>query len=314
MNNNLRGEEELSARRGIIKELFTPARSHYKRWPVVQKGIHNQFQCDLVILNQYTSQNKKYQYLLLCIDIFSKTLYARPLKTRSAKEVTQKMKEILDEIPRLKLLQTDEEKSFLSREFQALLKQRRIKHFYTFSKLKASIIERAILTFRRMLFPRLHLLGKFNWIDNFKSVIDTYNNKVHSKIKMKPIDVKKKHEKLLLQTVYKQKPNFKKPKFKVGDLVRVNLNHRLFTKRSNSVNWSTKIYRIKSFKAKNPHIYTLENSDDASPILGIFYTEELLKTNYPNTYLVEKILKRKPGKLFVKYLYMDNSENSWIDA
>lgn len=312
--NNLYGEQELIARKGIIKELFTPARRYYKRWAVQQKGLNDQMQCDLVILNQYGSQNKNHLYLLLCINIFSKKMYARPLKTRSSAEVTKKMSELIQEMPQFKLLQTDEEKAFLSKDFQSLLNKHNINHFYTHSTLKASIIERAIRTFRNMLFPRLHLLGKFNWIDIYKAVINDYNNKVHSKTRMAPNKVKKKHEKYLLSTIYKQTPSLKTPKFQIGEIVRVNINHRLFTKRSESINWSTKLYRIRSFKATTPHTYKLENIDDSSPVLGIFYSEELLRTKFPDTYLIEKVLKRKPGRIYVKFLNMDSTQNAWIDT
>lgn len=63
---------------------------------------------------------------------------------------------------------------------------------------------------------------------------------------------------MLLITVYKQTPSLKKVKFSVGEIVRVNQNLRMFTKKSTSINWSTKLYRVKSFKSANPHIYTLQ--------------------------------------------------------
>jgi Integrase core domain len=309
---NLKGNEEYKVRAGIIKELFRPARRIYPRWSVTQKGFGDQSQCDLVILDKYSKYNRNFKYILLCIDIFTKKMTARPLKTRTAEEVTKQMSEILKEMPPFRLLQTDEEKSFFSRQFQSLMKAYNIKHFFTHSSMKASIIERAIRSFRMILFPRMHLMGKFNWIDQYKLVLNEYNSRKHSKIKMAPNNVKKKHEKLLLNTVYKQVPNFKKQKFRVGDLVRVNLNHNIFTKRSASMNWSTKLYRVKSFVSKSPHIYTLENLDSV-PVSGHFYTEELQKTRFPNEYLVEKILKRKPGKIYVKFLNMDSDENCWID-
>ena len=48
-------------------------------------------------------------------------------------------------------------------------------------------------------------------------------------------------------------------------------------------------------------------------IKGGFYTEELSKTKYPDVYLVEKVLKRKGKKLYVKWLGFDSSHNSWIN-
>ena len=34
---------------------------------------------------------------------------------------------------------------------------------------------------------------------------------------------------------------------------------------------------------------------------------------YPDVYLVEKILKRKQNKVFVKWLGFDDTHNSWIN-
>jgi hypothetical protein len=48
-------------------------------------------------------------------------------------------------------------------------------------------------------------------------------------------------------------------------------------------------------------------------ILGTFYEEELLNTKYPNVYLVEKVIRKKGRKLYVKWLGLSESENSWID-
>ena len=51
--------------------------------------------------------------------------------------------------------------------------------------------------------------------------MDEYNDTIHRTIKMKPKDASKKHEKMLLKTVYNYKNNKKKFKFKVGEKVRI---------------------------------------------------------------------------------------------
>ena len=43
-----------------------------------------------------------------------------------------------------------------------------------------------------------------------------------------------------------------------------------------------------------------------------FYEKELQKTN-PKEFKVEKVIKRKDDKLYVKWKAYDNSFNSWID-
>ena len=47
-------------------------------------------------------------------------------------------------------------------------------------------------------------------------------------------------------------------------------------------------------------------------IAGSFYEKELQKTNQ-NKYRIEKVIKRKYDKLYVKWKGYDNSFNSWVD-
>ena len=47
-------------------------------------------------------------------------------------------------------------------------------------------------------------------------------------------------------------------------------------------------------------------------IKGSFYKKELQKTNQKE-FRIEKILKSKDDKLYVKWKGYDNSFNSWID-
>ena len=47
-------------------------------------------------------------------------------------------------------------------------------------------------------------------------------------------------------------------------------------------------------------------------IVGMFYKKELEKTNQKE-FRVEKVIKRKEDKLYVKWKGCDNSFNSWFD-
>ena len=77
-------------------------------------------------------------------------------------------------------------------------------------------------------------------------------------------------------------------------------------------NWTNEIFTIQSIKPTVPRTYVLK--DDKGNILeGGFYEPEISKTKYGNIYLIEKILKRKGNKVFVRWLGYDNSQNSWID-
>ena len=47
-------------------------------------------------------------------------------------------------------------------------------------------------------------------------------------------------------------------------------------------------------------------------LLEVFSEKELLKTNQ-DEFKIEKVIKRKGNKLYVKWKVYDNSFNSWID-
>ena len=101
------------------------------------------------------------------------------------------------------------------------------------------------------------------------------------------------------------KPVDVKNKFKVGDHIRISKYKNTFAKRY-SPNWSEKILVIKKVKNTVPWTYVINdlNGDD---IIGTFYEKELQRTR------IEKVIKRKGDKLYVKWKDYDNSFNNWID-
>ena len=54
------------------------------------------------------------------------------------------------------------------------------------------------------------------------------------------------------------------------------------------------------------------NDLNGKEIIGTFYEKELQKINQQE-FRVEKVIKKKENKLYVKWKGYDNSFNSWID-
>ena len=66
-------------------------------------------------------------------------------------------------------------------------------------------------------------------------------------------------------------------------------------------------------KVKNTFPWTYVLSDlNGEEIIEIFYKKELLKTNQWK-FRIEKVIKKKDDKLYVKWKRYDSSFNSWID-
>ena len=148
-------------------------------------------------------------------------------------------------------------------------------------------------------------ISKNVYFDVLDDIVNKYNNTVHRTIKMKPIDVK--------DNTYvdsKKEVNDKDPKFKVGDYVRISKYKNIFAK-GYTPNWSEEFFVIQKVKSTVPWTYVI-NDHNGEEITGTFYEKELQKTNQKE-FIIEKVIKRKGNKLFVKWKGYNNSFNIWID-
>ena len=112
---------------------------------------------------------------------------------------------------------------------------------------------------------------------------------------MKPIDVKDNRYISIDKEV-----NYKDPKIKIGDHVRISKCKNIFAKKL-----------IKEIKNTVPWTYVI-NDLTGEEIVGTLYEKELQKTNQEK-FRIEKVIKKKGNRLYVKWKGHDNSFNSWID-
>jgi len=75
-------------------------------------------------------------------------------------------------------------------------------------------------------------------------------------------------------------------------------------------NWTTKIFRTRNVQNTSPTTYLLDDLK-GDPVQGGFYEQDIKKTKFHNTYLVEMILKQKDDYVLVRWLGFSKSEDSW---
>lgn len=297
----------------IVDELYKPARKNFKRRRTIVKGIDDLWQVDLAEYPQHAKENKGCKFILVVIDCFSKFLWTRALKSKSADDVSKAMADVLQEGRRPTHLQSDQGKEFFNAKFNSVMKKYGINHYNTFTVMKASMAERVIRTLKEKIHKMFNLRGQYKWIDVLQDVTDTYNNTVHRTTGMRPSEVSRSNEKALLKSCFGIDRNRKKKKvlFGEGDIVRISKEKTVFEK-GYTPRWSTELFRVVSVQSTHhPPTYLLEDLQ-GNPISGCFYAEELQKTNHPDIYLVEKVLKRKGSRLYVQWLGL--KERSWIDS
>lgn len=296
----------------LVNELYKPARKNFPRRRTVLKGIGDLWQTDLAEFIPYVRINRGHKYILFVIDCFSKFLWTEPLKNKSASEVVKAMTSIIKRAQTTpRNLQSDMGKEYYNSEFKNLMKKHNINHYSSYSVKKAAMAERVIRTIKTKIYKMFNLRGKHIWIDKLREITDDYNNTKHSVIKMKPKDVSKKHEQSLLTSVYSHIKVAGPAKLRVGDVVRISKYKSIFDKGYHP-SWSTELFKIIRVQATNPVTYLLEDMRQ-QPISGGFYEYELQKAKYQDVYLVERVVRKKGDKLFVKWLGLDTLHNSWIN-
>lgn len=295
----------------LVEELHAPARRNFPRRRVIVRGYDDLWQADVVEMRPYTRFNGGYHYILTIIDVLSKHAWAVPLKTKSGSDVTTAIAKIIRDDGRCpKNLQTDRGKEFYNGNVQKLLKKHNINHYSTYSIMKASVVERFNRTLKNDMWKMFTNNGNYRWIDSLPRLMSEYNARKHRAIGMRPIDVTPAIANKLLKTVYSRVKIVAPARFTVGESVRVSKFKTIFEK-GYTPNWTTEVFKIVKVQKTNPVTYLLEDSC-GKPVAGGFYEYELHRVANPDVYLVEKVLRKRGDKVYVKWLGMNNSHNSWI--
>lgn len=303
-----------NVKREVIQEIHRPARKNFKRRHVIVKSIKDLMQADLVEMQKFSKINKGFRYILVLINVFSKYLWAFPLKSKTGKEVANVIENVFKVKKNVvKNLQTDMGKEFYNSDFKKLMVKYNINHYSTYSVKKASVVERVNRTLKNMMWEEFSYQGNYKWLAILPELVKKYNQKIHRTIGMKPAEVNSRNEKEILETAYTHKkirdPKFEK--FKLGDFVRISKYREAFDK-GYTPNWSNEIFKITKIQNTFPVTYILSDNKNEM-VQGGFYKEDLQKVKYSDVYLVERILRRKGNRLYIKWLGLDNSQNSWIN-
>ena len=199
----------------------------------------------------------------------------------------------------------DKGSEFYNTYFKKWLRDNDIVMDSTHNERKSFVAERFLRTRKSKIYKYMTSISKNVYIDKLDDIVYEYNNTYHTTIKMKPIDVK---DNTYINT--SKEINNKDPKFKVGDHVRISEYKNIFAK-GYMPNWSEEVFIIKKIKNTIPWTYVI-NDLNGEEIIGTFYEKELQKTNQKE-FRIEKVIRQKGDKLYVKWKGYDNSFNSWID-
>lgn len=210
-----------------VKQRFIPIRAKYPK---------EQFQADLADFSKLSKWNRGIRYLLVVIDVYSRMLWVRPLKTKA--EATKELIAIIArENP--ENLSSDRGTEFTNNTLRIFLRDKGVKRWLSDpgEKNNTMIVERVIRTIRDYIKKYMTAFSTRRYIDKLDNFILNYNNSVHSGIENIP---KLTYEKRL----YVKREPVPIINLKVGDKVRILQKPKLFDKKSSLNIWSTEVYPI----------------------------------------------------------------------
>ena len=140
----------------LSEELHKPKRKNFRRRKIIVNYINEIFAADFVEMQKFAKLNKRYRYLLTCIDIISKYSWVIPLKDKKGINVKNALQKIFKE-RKCELIWTDRGKEFYNKKVQDLLNENNIKLYSpNNSEIKSSVVERFNRTFKNMMHKKFH--------------------------------------------------------------------------------------------------------------------------------------------------------------
>ena len=263
-------------------------------------------------MQKFSKWNKGYRYLLMIIDVFSKFGWIVPLKDKKGITVANAFKNIFKKHKIPKKLWTDKGTEFYNQHLKKLLKQHDITLYSTENEEKSAVVERWNQTIKSKMWKRFTEQNSTQYLNILPELLNEYNNSYHSSIKMTPVEASKlKNQGIVYYNLYSDlKPLNTKPKFKVGDTVRISKYKRKTFDKSYTPNWTEEIFVVTKILNTNPYTYKIQDLNGET-ITGSFYEKELLKTNQTK-FRIEKVIRKDKNNALVKWSGYNSAFNSLI--
>ena len=264
----------------LAEELHKPIIRKFIKRKVFVKGVDEIWAADLVEMGRFSDWNKGIKYLLMVIDVFSKFGWIEPLQNKKGETVAAAFEKIFKSGRQPRLLWTDKGKEFYNKNVNQLLSRNNIKLYSTENKEKSSVAERFNRTIKQQMWKMFSANNNTIYYDKIDELLKNYNSSWHRSVRMAPLeanDIKNSNQvfaNLYSDEIYKP---VKKPKFQIGDKVRISKYKRQLFDKGFTPNWTEEIFVINQILHTKPVTYRVVDLQGEA-MTGSFYEPELQKT------------------------------------
>ena len=252
---------------------------NFSRRQIIVPGPFHTISADLIDYQMIARSNNNYKYILTVIDCFSRFVYARPLKRKTAQEVASQLDDIISNmqfVPRFftsdKGLEFDSRNSFIK---DILIQKYHLVIYYTTGAKKNSMVERFNRTLKDRLERYFTETSHKRWLDVLQDFVNNINHSINRTIGIRPVDVNLENASKIWKRLYPKANEVPKCEvIKVGDRVRIAIEKSIFAKGYHQ-NWSEELYTVNRVqKSMGLCLYILSNND-GEELPRKYYIQEL---------------------------------------
>jgi hypothetical protein len=308
------------AKQELTLQLHHPARYKFKRNYAL---CHSPFQfifIDLLILSNIKKHNNGISNVLIVVDCLSRFAFVETLRTKTSKEVAEKMEIVIKKINKpVSFAVSDAGKEFYG-HCQGIFKRYNIEHIVTRNeKTKAFLAERFIRTLMSSLSKYMTENNTKTYVDVLQKFCDNYNQRVHGSTGQTPESILEsvENQKKTFRFQYEKKLELKyqKPKFKIGDIVRMAYYKNKGFEKGYTENFSHELFKIKKLYPRRVPVYDLVTLE-GEKVTGRFYEAEILAATEPEYYKISRVVRwRGSGETreaLVDFVGHPRSARQWV--
>ena len=297
--------------------LFRENRKRARQYnPYVVYAPRAVLESDLVdMYESLKSFNDDVRYIVTYIDVFTKAVWSRGIKTKDGDTMVEVFNELHDDIKKggkVRKIVSDLGREFTGKKYKENLQEKGIALVHPQSLLKGPHIER----FQRWLQTALNKYMLQNstkrWITALDDVIFTYMNSHHRSISMSPREAEDPgNHWILTQQMERRlaKIPTSKPVYKKSQFVRISTEPSKF-KRSYQVQAVKEVFQIADVLTegyKVPLYKLKELGPEGQILVGKWYAHELIPCSSSMTFDVKKVLRRGPTHSLVNFEHLNST-------
>ena len=238
---------------------------------------------------------------------------SEPLQNKKGETVAAAFEKIFKSGRQPRLLWTDKGKEFYNKTVNQLLSKKNIKLYSTENEEKSSVAERFNRTIKQRMWKMFSANNNTIYYDKIGELLKDYNSSWHRSVRMAPIfasDIKNSNQvfaNLYSDEIYKP---VKKPKFRIGDKVRISKYKRKLFDKGFTPNWTEEVFVIDEILHTEPITYRVVDLQGEA-VTGSFYEPELQKTTQ-EIFRIEEVIHHGKKRALVKWRGYPDKFNSSI--